>query len=346
MKLQAMKSWFARVGSVAVIGTICGAIGGMGGYAAISYAAGKNLGGASDYHIPYQGMLELGGDPVDGPLDFVFGLYTSDTAGATAIWTSKTHSLQVSRGYFATVLGDETDLTNRLSSAVMSQPVLYIGMKVDGVELAGRQRILAVPYAQNGMPDKNFVVEGQIQTKQLAVRENAVVGGNATVNQKLNVTGASTLSGGVTVSGPTTLGQATLGQTTINGTTTINGVTSINGSANLNNGANISSLRVNGEITTDGNGGANKLVQMRHYAQSGNTEFSTNTWDCIVAGIRYNGDIEEAGNGRIIDAYTSINNGKWFVHANFKTHNTGAPKEIAVACFHKNVSNRSGSWFN
>ncbi len=333
MKFNTMKSWFARVGTVAVIGTGFGVLGGLGGYVAMSYAAGLNLGAANDYQIPYQGMLELGGVPVDGPKEFVFTLYTSETSEDEndIVWISNPRTLQVSRGYFATVLGDETDAGNRIAAAVFAEPVLYIGMKVDGVELSGRQRILAVPYAQNGMPGKTFVVDGKIQTVDLEVTRNAVVAGTlrangkVTANNGLEVTGARTeLKNGLSVTGATTL-NSTLGVT---GLTTATG-----------------GLRVDGNVTAGGTEAANKLVQIRYYAGSADTGFSVDDWDCITAGVRFTGDIQEAGSGTIMAAYTFRFLGRWHVASSFRTHNTNGPYNVAVACFSKKISNIGSTWF-
>ncbi len=160
MKSKNIKSWISRISMILAISVLCGVVGGVSGYIALSYAAEINLGGVEDYYIPYQGRLELGGDPVNGPTEFKFALYKNQTGTAASdkLWTSAPRTLQVSSGYFATVLGDDNDQQNgpngRLKRAIMEAPALYIAMTVDGVELSGRQRILAVPYAQAPAADK------------------------------------------------------------------------------------------------------------------------------------------------------------------------------------------------
>lgn len=333
MKFNTMKSWFARVGTVAVIGTGFGVLGGLGGYVAMSYAAGLNLGAANDYQIPYQGMLELGGVPVDGPKEFVFTLYTSETSEDEndIVWISNPRTLQVSRGYFATVLGDETDAANRIAAAVFAEPVLYIGMKVDGVELSGRQRILAVPYAQNGMPGKTFVVDGKIQTVDLEVSGNQAVAGTLRANGKVTATNGLEVTGATSLNGATTVG-STLGVT---GRVTATG-----------------GLRVDGNVTTGGTADDNKLVQFRYFdgptlwgVGGTSTEFHKDDWNCAVAGVKYYGDVDESGGGAFFNAYTKVYGDYWRVHHSFRSHGNTTPKyEVGIVCYSKKISNIQ-SWF-
>lgn len=100
---------------------------------------------ATDRQIPYQGYLEMNGQPVDGSVKLVFTLSDGADAGKAA-W-SETHDLvPVSAGRFSVVLGsidatavpDWAFLTNALD--------LQIGVN-DGPTLTNKQRIRATPYA-------------------------------------------------------------------------------------------------------------------------------------------------------------------------------------------------------
>jgi microcystin-dependent protein len=70
-----------------------------------------------------------------------FDLFTQESAGVEA-W-SETQSVSVIDGNFTVALGD----TAAIPAWLFAQPSLYLQIEVDGQQLAGRQRILTVPYA-------------------------------------------------------------------------------------------------------------------------------------------------------------------------------------------------------
>jgi hypothetical protein len=105
------------------------------------------------FEIPYRGVLEQDGVLVDGiSVDMQFDIYDAATGG-TPIWTETHIGVPVAGGKFSVMLGSTP---SPIDIAVLQQnPELYIGVTVQGVELAGRQRLLAVPYArrsEDGVP--------------------------------------------------------------------------------------------------------------------------------------------------------------------------------------------------
>lgn len=70
------------------------------GVSALAYA---QLGGPSGVRIPYQGRLEVDGQPANGPYDFDFEVFNAASGGtACAVFEE---SILVSEGAFSTVLG-------------------------------------------------------------------------------------------------------------------------------------------------------------------------------------------------------------------------------------------------
>ncbi len=92
--------------------------------------------------IPYRGYLDQNGLPVtNSSVAMVFELFGSET-GIDRIW-SETQAISVLDGNFTAALGD----VNPIPPAAFQQPVLFLQISVDGQQLAGRQRLLTVPYS-------------------------------------------------------------------------------------------------------------------------------------------------------------------------------------------------------
>ena len=44
-------------------------------------------------------------------------------------------------------------------------------------------------------------------------------------------------------------------------------------------------------------------------------------WEAVIGGFRaLQGDIQEDNQGNIIQVYTTVRSGKWYVHADFRSH--------------------------
>lgn len=99
--------------------------------------------------IPYEGRLERDGVPFDGKVPADFSLYASADA-PTPLWGPERHTLDIVAGRFHADLGS----SSTIDASVLAQGGLFLGITVDGVPLAGRQRFLASPYAlRSAQPD-------------------------------------------------------------------------------------------------------------------------------------------------------------------------------------------------
>jgi microcystin-dependent protein len=111
--------------------------------------------------IPYRGYLEQDGVPQTNPsVAMVFELCTFQGAvsgSADCPWT-EAQTVSVQDGNFSVALGDSTTIPPSL----FAQPMLYLGITVNGQRLVGRQRILAVPYAQHAGDASKAVPPGTV----------------------------------------------------------------------------------------------------------------------------------------------------------------------------------------
>jgi hypothetical protein len=98
--------------------------------------------------IPYRGILDLNGAPApSGTVPMKFELFTNPQSAKreAALW-SDSPNVPVQDGQFSAALGD--DPRNPIPATAFKQPSLYLQVTVNGQLLAGRQRLLTVPYAQ------------------------------------------------------------------------------------------------------------------------------------------------------------------------------------------------------
>lgn len=95
--------------------------------------------------ISYQGILtDKNGTPINGNVEMVFKLYHQATGG-TAFWTEShigTQAVAVNNGQFQVLLGS----LNALNSAAVAGD-LYLGITVNGEEMAQREILTSVPHA-------------------------------------------------------------------------------------------------------------------------------------------------------------------------------------------------------
>lgn len=93
--------------------------------------------------INYQGTLtDNAGQPVTATKSMTFSIYAaiSDTS---AKWTSTISGITVKNGSFSVNLGEQ----NTFPAGLFDSDSLFLGIVVDGVELAPRKRLVSVPYA-------------------------------------------------------------------------------------------------------------------------------------------------------------------------------------------------------
>jgi microcystin-dependent protein len=140
---------------MAVVSLICAAL-----QAGLALAASPpRAGEVVPRQIPYRGYLDQNGLPVTNTsLPATFELFTDETQGKAA-WT-ETQTLSVVDGQFTVSLGD----VEAIPAYLFAQPSLFLQITVDGQQLAGRQRLLAVPYAQHaaasGFPPGSIIAFG------------------------------------------------------------------------------------------------------------------------------------------------------------------------------------------
>ncbi len=93
--------------------------------------------------INYQGHLtDINGNPLNGTYDFIFKLYDSESGGVD-VWSETRPDISVVDGLFHIKLGDATPLDLQFDGE------LWLGIIVDGEELAPRQALSSVGYAMN-----------------------------------------------------------------------------------------------------------------------------------------------------------------------------------------------------
>jgi microcystin-dependent protein len=92
--------------------------------------------------VPYSGELRSGGVAINAATDVEFFLVTAQGQGwDDRIW-DETHNVTPANGRFHVVLGTVSAFAND----TFMRSELYLGMRVDGVELAGLQRLTRTPY--------------------------------------------------------------------------------------------------------------------------------------------------------------------------------------------------------
>jgi hypothetical protein len=115
--------------------------------------------GAQDLLIPYHGVVEENGLPMEGNVAINFELYDDVAMGMTPLW-EELILVSAEGGHFFAVLGEE--LGNLLPDAVRDAPELYLGMEVQGTPLSGRQRIYAAPLAVRATDAFDFTIRNSL----------------------------------------------------------------------------------------------------------------------------------------------------------------------------------------
>ncbi len=138
--------------------------------------------------LPYSGVLEQNGEPFTGTVDMTFYLVANvDDGLGAAIW-NETQTVTVNVGEFSVALGVTTPLT----PAVLDSTEVFAGVRVEDIDLGGRQRIVSAPYALTAENAANFTVR-----QDLVVEGNAQVGSLDVLGATDFVVGAAWGTGGV-----------------------------------------------------------------------------------------------------------------------------------------------------
>lgn len=185
--------------------------------------------------VPFGGTLELNGVPVNGNVPMTFFVLDSAAAAVTgALWQEDypaASPVTVVGGRFRVELGSRSPPTG-IPDTVFRNGELYVAVTVRGVELRGRQRLLASPYAITAAQARDFTVNGTLSVAGAATLGDALTDATR-VNGTLEVAGASTLSGGASVQGNVVAtGNVTANQVT--GTQRVTTQTLSEGDANAN----------------------------------------------------------------------------------------------------------------
>lgn len=89
-------------------------------------------------------LFDASGEPVSGPLTFVFSVYADEEGGA-ALW-SEEQQVTLDDGYFSARLGDDAE--NPFPAGLFNGAARYLGIRVGAdPEMTPRQSISSVPYA-------------------------------------------------------------------------------------------------------------------------------------------------------------------------------------------------------
>jgi cytoskeletal protein CcmA (bactofilin family) len=213
--------------------------------------------------IPYNGMLELDGVPVNlvGDAAPFLRFELTDGAAGPVVFTQQAQ-VQVYGGRFTVLLGPTGTGGVRLDDVVADADDLFVritllgevGTAADDIVLAGSQRVLMSPFAMWATDATDFAV-----ARDLAVARNTTLGGTLAITGDaslgrdlfvarnidavgeveagtLQVDGASTLTGAVEagtlqVDGASTLTGAVSASSTLTvaGNTTLNGILTVRG---------------------------------------------------------------------------------------------------------------------
>ena len=155
--------------------------------------------------IPYQGVLEMDGAPVNamgGDAIWVeFGLYDGPGEGAQLRYTQR-RALEVFRGRFTTTIGPTGEGGEPIEEVIRAADDLYLGMTLlgnpedpgDDVALANRQRLMATPYAMWTTSATHLTVARDLSVGgALGMGGDLSVGGDVQLNSG-EIRGVSTLS--------------------------------------------------------------------------------------------------------------------------------------------------------
>jgi len=226
--------------------------------------------------IPYRGVLTENSSAVTGMLPMKFELFRSADAaqGEVSLWADSP-TVAVQDGWFNVALGDAS--ANPIPDTVFSQPSLYLQVTVNGQQLAGRQRLLTVPYAQKANTSTNVAGGGTVSAATAsATTVNATNVNTGTVNAAGDVAGAALSAGGVRIGSGAPWDMIAGG----------NGAGNLHIESNLNNGGD-------GRIYLNWSNGKGVVVGSGGLAVSGNI-------DAAGATIKGNATITGVLAGRVV----------------------------------------------
>jgi hypothetical protein len=145
--------------------------------------------------IPYQGVLELNGTPLNRTLTIEFQLYdTINQENEQFRYKQEITNIEVYQGRFTALIGpqgeDSQGNTIYLTDVIASTSQLYLGMTLvdpdtnERISMSNRQRLMSTPYAMWASGASRFTVQ-----------QNLNVGGEVAVAGNVRVGGALTMAG-------------------------------------------------------------------------------------------------------------------------------------------------------
>ncbi|MBI5498151.1 MAG: helix-turn-helix domain-containing protein [Deltaproteobacteria bacterium] len=160
--------------------------------------------------IPYQGVLESDGLPVNGSTPMTFALYDAASGGAE-LWNSGQQDVPVTAGRFSVVLGGAgTPLPGRL---FLDRHEAFLDVSVNGQQLANRQLLVPVPYAVRAgyaAQAEDFQVTGALTANSVTTTSLT-----STTTQAGTLTAAAITASSVTAPTVTASTQVTAGSLTV-----------------------------------------------------------------------------------------------------------------------------------
>ena len=172
--------------------------------------------------IPYQGVLELNGQPVnrmgDQAMWIEFQIY--DTLDSTDYRYRQRIQVEVYQGRFTALIGPSGENFAGqgvyLTDLVGSSSLLYLGMVLlgedlespdDDIPMSNRQRLMSTPYAMWASGASQFTVQqdltvgGTVNANQVQVNGQVTATGDLNSGANLNVQGNVNANGGLFVGG-------------------------------------------------------------------------------------------------------------------------------------------------
>ena len=184
--------------------------------------------------LPYEGHLAVDGVPLNGTVELTFSLWATPdvVAGAQSLF-EQTQQVRFVNGKFSVMLGEGNV---GLSQVIFDADALYVGVAVGPTTLAGRQRIVAVPYALWAAKAADFTVANDLAVgRNATVSNDLAVGRNATVSNDLAVGFDAAIGRDLTVGRDATMLNATVfNDLAVGGTTVLFGESQFRGRATVN----------------------------------------------------------------------------------------------------------------
>lgn len=273
--------------------------------------------GSGKTQIPYQGVLQQDGVPVnasgDQALSITYKFFDGPGEGASEIY-SQTLATEVFQGRFTVGIGPTDDQGRSVSEMVRDFDDIYLGMVIGDVVMANRQKVLATPYSMATSSASDFAVTGDAQ-----------VGGD------LDVGGSVAIGGDITQVG--TITTVTLNGGTVN-TTTFNaqGATISSLTAPALQSTNLTATNINTNNLIAQNIGIDGAAELTHQTEDFNALRAAAlrpvaTHFCALTQVRFGDDNDEDDTSRCI-VYN--NGGTWTLE--IRTTSDEAQSACSATC--------------